>query len=279
MLLPHLPSSLTHSPQTPSRLCFSLPCSFPHPICLSHLMSCAPLLYRARTSASPGPTCSTTCLTLCPLLHPALFFPTTFHLVILPHPPMATCSLLIHLTMGTTCRGPDDCGHEGGSLWASTWTGRGGCSARLWSSWATSTVGTIVFGPYILPQPTGRPRSPAGEALGRQVGSGTVGATMRQCSRSLDPHRAADGCRRCIPGALRQALLCLVLSTSRCGALPLPHFIPLDGDRSFASEHSLLRPLPSSEGVGGTWGLPSSELCLLMLLSVFCYYSKKRKVR
>lgn len=75
--------------------------------------------------------------------------------------------------MGTTCRGPDDRGHEGGVSGLRPGQGRGGRSAL--------TCGVhglpLLRGHHrvraldILPQlPTGRPRSPAGEALGRQVG-------------------------------------------------------------------------------------------------------------
>lgn len=82
MLLPHLPSSLDKQPSDSPHVCVSLyHASSPTPsVCP---ISCPCLtLYRVRTSASPGPTCSTACLTLCPLSTLALFFPTTFHLVI-----------------------------------------------------------------------------------------------------------------------------------------------------------------------------------------------------
>lgn len=124
--------------------------------------------------------CLSDCAPTCPPLN--FSFPTTPHLVLPLAPPMLTCSVPIHLIMGTTHRGPDDRGHEGSVPGLRPGPGRGGCRAltrgvhglpllrghhRLWAL-------------DILPKlPTGCPRSPSGEVLGGQVG--------RDCG---SPHRA-----------------------------------------------------------------------------------------
>lgn len=134
---------------------------------------------------------------------------------------MATCSLLIHLTMGTTCRGPDDRGHEGGVSGLRPGQGEvGAVPTPVEFMGYLYFVGTIVLGPWIsfhsyLQAVQGRPLvRPWVDKVGR-----AVGATMRQCSRSLDPHRAADGCRRWPGPGAGPAVPCAV---HLCGALPLP---------------------------------------------------------
>lgn len=116
-------------------------------------------------------------------------------------------------------------------------------------------VGTIVFGPWIsfhsyLQTVQGRPLVRSGV----NKWAGTVGATTGQCSWSLDPHRAAGGCRRW-PGAWRWpccALCCplvWVLTSSHTSS-------PLMVTASFASEHDLRGLCPAVRGLGRDLGPP-----------------------
>lgn len=99
-------------------------------------------------------------------------------------------------------------------------------------------VGTIVFGPWIpfhnyLQAVQGRPL--VRSWVDRWAGA--VGATREQCSWSLHPYRAANGCRRW-PGASRWpccALYCPLVWAPTSS----PTSSPLTVTASFASEHNL----------------------------------------
>ena len=114
-------------------------------------------------------------------------------------------------------------------------------------------VGTIVFGPWIslhsyLQAVQGRP-------LVRpwvDRWAGTMGATLRQYSWSLDPHRAADGCRRRL-GAWRWpccALCCPPVWGPTSSRTSSPSMVTA----SFASEHNLRGLCLAVRGLGRDLG-------------------------